>query len=49
MRITGAPELDLIRAAGFGVAVPEPATWALMIMGFGLAGAGLRRRRTAIA
>jgi hypothetical protein len=28
-------------------AVPEPATWAMMIMGFGLAGAMLRRRRTA--
>jgi hypothetical protein len=26
-------------------AVPEPATWALMIMGFGLAGATFRRRR----
>jgi len=25
-------------------AVPEPATWALMILGFGLAGVGLRRR-----
>lgn len=25
-------------------AVPEPATWGLMIMGFGLAGAALRRR-----
>lgn len=30
-------------------AVPEPATWALMIAGIGLAGAGLRRRRTAVA
>jgi hypothetical protein len=27
--------------------VPEPASWALMIAGFGLAGAQLRRRRTA--
>lgn len=34
----------------FGFAtVPEPATWALMIGGFGLAGASLRRRRTAAA
>jgi hypothetical protein len=29
--------------------VPEPATWALMIMGFGTAGAMLRRRRTLAA
>ncbi|MBX3485639.1 PEPxxWA-CTERM sorting domain-containing protein [Phenylobacterium sp.] len=29
--------------------VPEPATWALMIAGFGLAGAALRRRRSGIA
>jgi hypothetical protein len=29
--------------------VPEPATWALMITGFGLAGAALRSRRRAIA
>lgn len=27
-------------------AVPEPGTWALMIAGFGLAGAALRQRRT---
>jgi hypothetical protein len=26
-------------------AVPEPATWALMIGGFGMAGVALRRRR----
>lgn len=26
--------------------VPEPSTWAMMIVGFGLAGASLRRRRT---
>lgn len=30
-------------------AVPEPATWAMMITGFGLAGAALRRRRTQLA
>jgi hypothetical protein len=29
--------------------VPEPAAWALMIMGFGLAGAALRRRSLATA
>ncbi len=32
-----------------GGGVPEPATWALMISGFGVAGAALRRRRRAIA
>jgi hypothetical protein len=31
---------------GTAVAVPEPATWALMIGGFGFAGAALRRRRS---
>jgi choice-of-anchor A domain-containing protein len=30
-------------------AVPEPATWAMMILGFGLAGGMLRRRRGALA
>ena len=34
---------------GAGGAVPEPATWALMITGFGLVGATLRRRRTVAA
>lgn len=33
--------------ATFLPAVPEPATWAMMIAGFGLVGAGMRRRRTA--
>ena len=35
-------------ANGAGV-VPEPATWSLMIGGFALAGAGLRRRRAVAA
>jgi PEP-CTERM motif len=29
--------------------VPEPATWAMMILGFGAAGAAIRRRRPAVA
>jgi hypothetical protein len=28
-----------------GAAIPEPSTWAMMIVGFGLLGAGLRRQR----
>ena len=38
----GSPVLQLTS----GAAVPEPATWAMMITGFGLAGVALRRRRT---
>jgi len=30
-------------------AVPEPATWAMMILGFGVVGAGMRRRRVRVA
>lgn len=30
-------------------AIPEPASWAMLITGFGLVGAAARRRRTAIA
>jgi hypothetical protein len=34
---------------GGGGAIPEPTSWALMILGFGAAGSLLRRRRTAAA
>ena len=34
---------------GVGAGVPEPASWALMISGFGLAGAALRRNRRTLA
>jgi Concanavalin A-like lectin/glucanases superfamily/PEP-CTERM motif len=34
---------------GGPLGVPEPSAWALLIAGFGLAGAALRRRRTATA
>jgi hypothetical protein len=34
---------------GADVAAPEPATWGLMIGGFGMAGAALRRRRSRVA
>ncbi|MBS0360721.1 MAG: PEPxxWA-CTERM sorting domain-containing protein [Proteobacteria bacterium] len=34
---------------GGGPTVPEPATWALMLLGFGAMGATLRRRRAAMA
>lgn len=35
-------------ASFFAAAVPEPATWALFILGFGMIGAGLRRRSGAV-
>jgi hypothetical protein len=36
-------------AGGFTGGVPEPANWALMIAGFGLAGAAMRVRRRSVA
>jgi len=35
--------------ASFNGAVPEPASWAMMVAGFGLAGAAMRRRKAAIS
>jgi len=42
-------QVRLVAAAQSVGAVPEPATWAMMLIGFGLAGAGMRRRRVQIA
>ena len=42
LNISGAQNLTF--SAQLGSAVPEPAGWAMMIVGFGLAGAALRRR-----
>jgi hypothetical protein len=39
--------LTLARAAVMGPGVPEPATWAMMLAGFGLAGSAVRRRQRA--
>ena len=36
-------------ALSFDAAVPEPASWAMMIAGFGLVGAAMRRRSAALA
>ena len=43
------PEVHDATAFSYAAGVPEPATWALMIGGFGLAGASLRRRKAVAA
>ena len=43
----GNDRLGSVRLGGAAVgAVPEPATWALMVFGFGAAGTAMRRRKT---
>ena len=42
-------QFDFLGVNGVAGAVPEPATWALMIVGFGAVGATMRRRRTKTA
>lgn len=41
--------LDNIQLSYATLGVPEPATWAMLIAGFGLSGAALRRRRSLFA
>lgn len=52
-RINPAFDTDNTEIADFsptiGAAVPEPASWALLILGFGAIGAGLRRRPKPVA
>lgn len=44
----GAPSALLVSGLAGTASVPEPAAWALMLGGFGLAGAAMRRRRAAV-
>lgn len=44
-----APEVYSPSVLSYSGAVPEPASWAMMIAGFGLTGAAMRRRRVAVA
>ena len=46
----GADRLGAVTIGGSATgAVPEPATWAMMIMGFGLVGGAMRRRKISVA
>lgn len=46
---TGTTTNSIVIQQGSGLAVPEPSTWALMILGFGGAGAAIRSRRRRLA
>lgn len=51
LRVTTFSSDEMLRPSAFATVarpVPEPATWAMMIAGFSLAGAALRKRKTAI-
>ena len=45
----GLKELSHIAFFGTPGVVPEPATWAMLIAGFGMTGAAMRRRKTRVA
>lgn len=42
---SGVQDLRQVRLGGVAAAVPEPGTWALMLLGFGAVGVSMRRRR----
>ena len=42
------PNVFFGNAGGFTGGVPEPASWAMMLGGFGLVGSAMRRRKTAV-
>jgi len=44
----GAPPISFLDGVSM-TAVPEPASWAMMLIGFGMAGGAMRRRRTVLA
>jgi hypothetical protein len=41
----GISDIRQVRLGGIESAIPEPTTWAMMLLGFGFIGAALRRRR----
>lgn len=47
--VTAVGQVTITAVANGVAAVPEPATWATMVLGFGLAGAAVRRRARAVA
>ncbi len=48
-QITFSSSSNSFEIADLAAAVPEPASWALMLIGFGALGAGVRSRRRAVA
>ena len=42
---TGLPPIAMLDNVSLTAAVPEPATWAMMFVGFGMIGASARYRR----
>jgi PEP-CTERM motif len=40
-----AADFNFTLAGGGGGGVPEPATWAMMLIGFGIVGVSMRRRQ----